>query len=231
MNKLTDMSIEVRNLVYAYPDNPQKQVLNISEWTVDSGERLFVHGPSGTGKSTLLNVLGGILCGKQGEIRVLGERIDVMSGHRRDRFRASHIGYVFQQFNLIPYLNAVDNIQLAAHFNKSGTKKGLNKRIDEMLDSLLIPHEERTRPIAKLSVGQRQRIAIARAMINEPGLLIADEPTSSLDADSRGQFLSLLKAAVDEHNSTLLLVSHDMGLAEHFNRQLSLTSINHPQAF
>ena len=231
MNKLTDMSIEVRNLVYAFPDNPQKQVLNISEWTVDSGERLFVHGPSGTGKSTLLNVLGGILCGKQGEVRVLGERVDVMSGHQRDRFRASHIGYVFQQFNLIPYLNAVDNIQLAAYFNKSGTKKGLNKRIDEMLDSLLIPHEERTRSIAKLSVGQRQRIAIARAMINEPGLLIADEPTSSLDADSRGQFLSLLKAAVDEHNSTLLLVSHDMGLAEHFNRQLSLASINHPQAF
>jgi len=157
---------------------------------------------------------------------VLGERVDSMSGRQRDRFRANHIGYVFQQFNLVPYLNSVENIQLAAHFNRVCTKTNLVQRINIVLDSLCIPHDERTRSVSKLSVGQRQRIAIARAMINQPELIIADEPTSSLDQTSRDQFLSLLKAAVDQQGSTLLFVSHDMSLADHFSRQDTFASIN-----
>ena len=220
------MAIEINNLTYAYPDNPRKDVLKVPKWTVNSGESLFLQGPSGSGKSTLLNLLGGILACKRGEIRVLGERIDTMSGRQRDRFRANHIGYVFQQFNLIPYLNSIENIQLAAHFYKGKGKNDLNQRINTMLDNLGIPDEERIRPISKLSVGQRQRIAIARAMINQPELLIADEPTSSLDQDSRDQFIALLNTAVQEQGSTLLFVSHDISLANHFNRQDALASIN-----
>ena len=149
-----------------------------------------------------------------------------MGTSERDRFRADHIGYIFQQFNLIPYLDAIDNIKLAHQFAKGKTSLSLEDDIKSLLSNFFIDPADWQQPVAKLSIGQQQRIAIARAMINEPELLIADEPTSSLDQDNRDNFMLELMAMVSEHNTTLLFVSHDMSLAKYFNRIDALADIN-----
>ncbi|MBV1913780.1 MAG: ABC transporter ATP-binding protein [Pseudomonadales bacterium] len=219
------MAIHLQNVSFAYPQAPQKKVLDIPHWSVAPGEQVFVHGPSGGGKSTLLNLLSGILQTDHGEVSVLGERLDQMSNRRRDRFRANHIGCVFQQFNLIPYLDAIDNIRLAAHFAAS-KQAAVEHQTDELLSALGIAPPERHKPTAQLSIGQQQRVAIARALINKPQLLIADEPSSSLDQENRDSFMALLMSLVKEHQITLLFVSHDLALSQHFRRIEALSDIN-----
>ncbi|MEH6552449.1 MAG: ABC transporter ATP-binding protein [Pseudomonadales bacterium] len=220
------MTIHLKDIRYTYPDTPGKQVLNINSWKVAAGEQVFVHGPSGGGKSTLLNLLSGMLQADIGEVSVMGQRLDKISSRQRDRFRADHIGYIFQQFNLIPYLDAIDNIKLAHQFAKQNTSSSLEDDIKSLLSSFYIDPTDWQKPVAKLSIGQQQRIAIARAMVNKPELLIADEPTSSLDQDNRDNFMKELMAMVSEHNTTLLFVSHDMSLAKYFNRIDALADIN-----
>jgi len=220
------MTIQLKDIRYTYPDTPGKLILNINNWKVAAGEQVFVHGPSGGGKSTLLNLLSGMLQADTGEVSVMGQRLDKISSRQRDRFRADHIGYIFQQFNLIPYLDAIDNIKLAHQFAKENTSSSLEDEIKSLLSSFYIDPADWQKPVAKLSIGQQQRIAIARAMVNKPELLIADEPTSSLDQNNRDNFMKELMAMVSEHNTTLLFVSHDMSLAKHFNRIDALADIN-----
>ena len=220
------MTIELKHVRYSYPDNPAKLVLAINHWTVAAGEQVFVHGPSGGGKSTLLNLLSGILQTNTGEVSVLGQRLDQINSRQRDRFRADHIGYIFQQFNLIPYLDAIDNIALAQQFGSEKTSASSTDDIKTLLSSLYIDPADWQQPVAKLSIGQQQRIAIARAMINKPELLIADEPTSSLDQHNRDNFMSELMTMAKQHNTTLIFVSHDLSLAKHFNRIDALAEIN-----
>ena len=219
------MAIRLQNVQFAYREAPDKTVLDIPHWSVSAGEQVFVHGPSGGGKSTLLNLLSGILRAHQGEVTVLGERLDQMGNRQRDRFRANHIGYVFQQFNLIPYLDAVENIQLAAHFS-ARKRQMLDDEIRELLSTLSISPADCHKPTARLSIGQQQRVAIARALINRPELLIADEPSSSLDQQNRDNFMSLLMSLAASHNITLLFVSHDMSLSQYFGRVEALADIN-----
>lgn len=220
------MTISLSNIRYAYPDSPNNIVLDIPQWSVTAEEQVFVHGPSGSGKSTLLNLLSGMAKPLDGELSILNQRLDTMSPHQRDKFRASHIGYVFQQFNLIPYLNAVENIELAAHFSPQKHKSNLTQEIAALLSELNISDTDRHKPTTHLSVGQQQRVAIARALINKPELLIADEPTSSLDAGNRDSFMALLMTMVTEHNTTLVFVSHDMSLSSYFSRTAELSDIN-----
>ena len=224
-DKIFFMTIQLQNVRYTYPGTLGKSVLNISSWSVATGEQVFVHGPSGGGKSTLLNVLSGILQADTGEVSVMGQRLDKINSRQRDRFRADHIGYIFQQFNLIPYLDAMDNIKLAHQFAKENQSSSLKNDIKSLLSSFDIDSSDWHKPVAKLSIGQQQRIAIARAMINKPELLIADEPTSSLDQGNRDNFMSELMTMVTEHNTTLLFVSHDMSLAKYFNRIDALADI------
>ena len=219
------MTISLSNVCFAYPDTPDKPVLNIPSWTVETREQVFVHGPSGCGKSTLLNLLSGMLAPTKGELSVLGKRLDKMSHHQRDRFRASHVGYVFQQFNLIPYLNAVENIQLATHFSEKG-KASVRQDIEKLLDRLNISPDDWHKPANKLSIGQQQRVAIARALINKPELLIADEPTSSLDQYNRDNFMSVLMSLVAENSITLIFVSHDISSSRYFKRIDALPEIS-----
>ncbi len=224
-------AIELHNVRFAYPDTPHRDVLEIPQWSVGEGEKLFIHGPSGSGKSTLLNLLSGLTVNNAGETRILGQRIDTLSGGNRDRFRARHIGHVFQQFNLIPYLSARENIALAQHFcsKAQAEKKSAaqnHQKIDQLLDELDIPSDERQKKASNLSVGQQQRVAIARALINQPQLLIADEPTSSLDKANSERFLAMLLRLANQHELTLLFVSHDESLSSLFDRSLSLASIN-----
>lgn len=220
------MAIQLNNVHFTYPEAPNDCVLNIESWSVAAGEHVFVHGPSGGGKSTLLNLLSGILGANSGEVSILGERLDSMNARQRDRFRANHIGYIFQQFNLVPYLDAIDNIQLAHQFATKQPQSALSDEIKALLSTFHIPQADWQKPVRQLSIGQQQRIAIARAMINKPQLLIADEPTSSLDQNNRDNFMQQLMIMASEHRITLLLVSHDMALASYFGRIDALSEIN-----
>ena len=220
------MTIELKEVNFSHPEAPEKTVLRIDHWSLAAGEQVFVHGPSGSGKSTLLNLVSGLLHCPQGEVSILGNRLDQMNSRQRDHFRANHIGYVFQQFNLIPYLSALDNIELAKSFSARGDRRAGPEDTESLLESLNVDHSEWTRPTFQLSMGQQQRVAIARALINRPELLIADEPTSSLDHENRDNFMSVLMPLAKEHNMTLLFVSHDMGLAQYFERVQALSDIS-----
>lgn len=220
------MAIDLTNLRFHYAEQPDKVVLNIPSWSLGVGEQTFVHGPSGCGKSTLLGLLSGLLVPSEGQITIFVQRLDQMSGRQRDRFRAEHVGYVFQQFNLIPYLNAFDNTLLASQFSQQKKTQVLQSDVKKLFTVLNIAESDWYRPVRSLSIGQQQRVAIARALINKPQLLIADEPTSSLDAVNRDAFMSLLMRIVKANRMTLLFVSHDLSLSTHFHRVESLSEIN-----
>lgn len=220
------MSITFSNVIFSYNEQSNLPILNIPSWELAQGEHAFIYGPSGIGKSTLLKLLSGLLTPNNGCINVFGHSLDKMTNRQRDKFRATHIGFVFQEFNLIPYLNAIDNIRLANYFAKSSSKEAEHKDITTLLTSLNMPKCHWEIPISRLSIGQQQRIAIARALINKPRILIADEPTSSLDQENRESFMTLLMSMATSNNITLLFVSHDMSLSHHFNRVESLNNIN-----
>ena len=227
---MSTQAIELNNTQFSYPESPEHTVLNIPNWTIAEGQQVFLQGPSGSGKSTLLGILSGILSPTSGEVAVFGNRFDQMKPRQRDHFRANHIGYVFQQFNLIPYLNAIENVQLSSHFASSRTSTLSEGEIKDLLAQLNINKSEMTQQIAKLSVGQQQRVAIARAIINKPRLLIADEPTSSLDQRNRDNFMQLMMGIVHQHQLTLLCVSHDLALATYFDQVETMTALNQQDA-
>lgn len=219
------MAIDLKDVQYSYPSNSGKMVLNIPSWSVPEGEKTFLYGPSGGGKSTLLNALSGLIK-TTGNVTIFGQQLNDLSAKQRDGFRAKNIGFVFQQFNLISYLDAIDNIKLASAFGSGHRGEILEEEIKNLLGELNISADEWHEPAGNLSIGQQQRIAIARSLINKPQLLIADEPTSSLDHANRDIFMSLLMNIVEEHKITLLLVSHDMSLSAHFSSTVSLNEIN-----
>jgi putative ABC transport system ATP-binding protein len=203
-------------------------VLKDLDLTLERGEKVFITGPSGCGKSTLLSLAAGILLPQKGEVLLSGQSLRGLSGPRRDRLRGDDVGYIFQQFNLVPYLSPVENVILPCRFSKKRRKRalegaaGLEAAAGELLRRLSIPKDLWDRPSSKLSVGQQQRVAAARALIGRPGLLIADEPTSALDSEIGLVFLRLLLKACDEAGSSLLFVSHDRALAPEFQRNFSL---------
>ena len=210
-----------RDLKFSYGD---KTILHVSTWQVALGSRIFLRGASGSGKSTLLNLLCGMLVPTSGDLRVLERDMTLMSGHSRDRFRARHMGVVFQQFNLIPWLSVRDNVNLAAYFADS--KASVPQRLAELADQLNLSSALLDRKASELSIGQQQRVALMRALINQPEILLVDEPTSALDQDNRDAFIDLLMTTLDSCAATLLFVSHDQTLAGHFPVQFSMTELN-----
>jgi putative ABC transport system ATP-binding protein len=219
--------IALTDLVFRWP-RQTSPCLDIADFALTAGERVFLHGPSGSGKSTLLAVLGGVAVPERGRVELLGQDIATLAGHRRDAFRADHIGFIFQQFNLLPWLSARDNVLLHCTFStrryaQAGAPPGEAARLLERLD--LAPSLW-DKPAAELSVGQQQRVAAARALIGKPEILIADEPTSALDAERQQAFIDLLLTEAAAVSATLLFVSHDQRLAAHFDRVLSLADIN-----
>ena len=218
--------IELKEVEFTYPSDKDRCVLNLPEWKVSAGERVLLIGESGSGKSTLLKLLSGILVPDRGSVRVAGMALETMHSRQRDRFRAEQIGYVAQSFNLIPYLSAVDNIKLANYFAHESTNNPRVLEAASVLDDLNVTELHWHRPIRELSAGQQQRIAIARAIINRPRLLIADEPTSSLDQSNRDNFMSILMKTAETHKMTLVFVSHDLTLGSYFDRIDSVSDIN-----
>jgi putative ABC transport system ATP-binding protein len=208
-------------------------VLALDTLSIGRGERVFIEGPSGSGKSTLLSLLAGVTVPQRGELSVLGRRLDGLGSVQRDHFRAHHIGYIFQMFNLIPYLSMVDNVVLPCRFSKARHDRALQRSQSleaeamRLLEHLDMAHAELLhRPVTALSVGQQQRVAAARALMGAPELLIADEPTSSLDADRREAFVRLLFQECGLTGSTLVFVSHDASLEGLFDRTIRLAEHN-----
>ena len=229
---VVDTVIRVRGLRFRW-DERSAEVLVLDHLDIDYGERVFIEGPSGSGKSTLLGLLSGISVPQQGELEVLHQRLDSMNSVQRDHFRADHIGYVFQMFNLIPYLSMVENVILPCRFSKSRKHKALQQSATLEQEALrLLQHLDMAlpdlleRPVTTLSVGQQQRVAAARALMGAPEVLIADEPTSSLDSDRREAFVKLLFDECEQAGSTLVFVSHDATLEPLFDRTVQLAEIN-----
>ena len=208
-------------------------VIDISRFEVARGERLFVAGPSGSGKSTLLSLLGGVITAREGRVEVLETDLSRLPGRQRDRFRADHVGIVFQMFNLVPYLSMIDNVTLPCRFSlrRRQRAEARSLHVDAEARRLLADLELdnpalHDRPVTQLSIGQQQRVAVARALIGSPELVIADEPTSALDEGTRERFLDLLFAECRAEGTTLLLVSHDTRLGALFDRRVSMTEFN-----
>ena len=232
---VTGSIIDISNLYFAWRSNAAP-VLAIDSLQIEYGERVFIEGPSGSGKSTLLNLLAGIVTPQQGKLKVLNLHLGEMSGAARDRFRADHMGIIFQMFNLIPYLSVVENVTLPCRFSPLRRGKAVinngsvSAEAMRLLTNLEMDDPELLdRPVSELSVGQQQRVAAARALIGSPNLLIADEPTSSLDANLRESFIQLLFEECVKRSTTLIFVSHDSSLKRIFDRTIRLTEINRPE--
>lgn len=209
-------------------------VLDIERFHVAKAERLFLRGPSGSGKTSLLNLIGGVTLPRSGSISVLGVDITALSGFRRDRFRADHVGFIFQQFNLMPYLGLIENVVLPCRFSKRRAQRAIDRsgslenEARRLLERMKIGSSAlASGSVSALSVGQQQRVAAARSLIGGPELVIADEPTSSIDDDARQAFLSLLLEEARNFETTLIFVSHDERLVGHFDRVVALSEINH----
>ncbi len=220
-------ALSISNLVYRWPRQPTA-CLDIPRFTVGTGERVFLYGPSGSGKSTLLGLLGGVALPEAGGIEVLGESLAEHSSSARDRLRADHIGFIFQQFNLLPWLSALDNVLLPCTFSalRKSRAGDPHAEAERLLAHLDLAPKLWGKPANELSVGQQQRVAAARALIGRPEVLIADEPTSALDAPLQRIFVDLLLKEAAAAGAALLFVSHDARLAGHFDRQVALAEIN-----
>ncbi len=220
-------AIHLKNVVFGY--EPRTPVLEVGELVVETGKRVFLYGPSGSGKTTLLGLITGVLTPQQGSCAVLGKDMTKMSAPARDRHRGAEMGYIFQSFNLIPYLTVRQNVALPCHVHKRRRQnivaQTVSKEVERLVARLgLDTHLDRN--VKKLSTGQQQRVAIARAVIGKPRLVIADEPTSSLDANRRADFLELLFEVCDEAQATLVFVSHDRSLMERFEERIALSEIS-----
>jgi putative ABC transport system ATP-binding protein len=224
--------VRVHDLEFAWPGQPP--VLLIPEFRLGAGEHVFLAGRSGSGKSTLLGLLGGVLRPGGGRVEVLGTDLGALGAARRDAFRADHVGFLFQLFNLVPYLSVLDNVILPCRFSRlrrerTGPSPATEAR--RLLARLGLEGEALLRRrVTELSIGQQQRVAAARALIGRPELVIADEPTSALDSDSRDSFLDLLGSECSAAGSAILFVSHDRALAGHFHRTVELAELNRADA-
>ena len=225
---MTDFTVDIEALEFGYKGTPL--LIKLKSFEVVAGEAVFLRGASGSGKSTLLGLIAGVLRPSAGSIKVMNHQFTALPGSQRDRVRADHIGVIFQQFNLMPYLGVIDNVVLACKFSAQRRKRLEGDPKDEarrLLSRLGVDKTLYSRDrVVDMSVGQQQRVAVARALIGNPSLVIADEPTSALDADSRDKFIELLLEEVEKSKAALLFVSHDPSLAKNFHRSLQLEDIN-----
>jgi len=222
--------LDIRDLRFRRPGRDWQ--LALSALQLQAGETMFLHGPSGSGKSTLLNLVAGTLAPQDGRLQVCGADMARLSGAARDRLRANHLGIIFQQFNLLPFLGMADNVLLPCRFSARRAQAAAErfgspaKAAATLLERLGLGDPAlRSAPVAELSVGQQQRVAVARALIGAPDLVLADEPTSALDSDARDGFLKLLFAECEAARSALLFVSHDLAMAPRFSHQASLSAL------
>ena len=215
--------LEIENLLKTYrtPDGRRLTVVDVPKFQLGAGEQVALSGPSGTGKTTFLNLIAGILTADSGQVRLDGRDLSVLSEPERDRQRASVVGYIFQTFNLLQGFTCLENVLLGMSFGPGadhGRARGLLERVGlgDRLD--YFPRQ--------LSTGQQQRVAVARALANRPKLVLADEPTGNLDPGHASQAMDLIRGLCSEQGSALLLVSHDPSVLGRFARCESLARLN-----
>ena len=210
------MMISIQKLEFSYPGGEFK--LNIPDFQVAAGERVAVIGPSGSGKTTLLNLIAGIITPLNGAVNVDDAQISALGDRERRDFRISSIGFVFQDFELLDYLNVLDNV-LHPYRITGALKldKAVRNRAEALTQEMGIGDKLKRNP-NDLSHGEKQRVAICRALLPQPKLILADEATGNLDPDNKTLILDLLFKAVSEHNATLVAVTHDHELLKRFDR-------------
>ncbi|MBN67949.1 MAG: ABC transporter ATP-binding protein [Gimesia sp.] len=218
------MSLLLENVKKSYrePDGSTLPILDIERFEVKEQEQVVLIGESGSGKSTLLNVISGITTADSGKVTIAGTEIASMPEVVRDRFRAERIGFVFQTFNLLPAFSALENVLLGMSFSR---KKASRDRAKELLALVGLEHRLNHRP-KQMSVGEQQRVAVARALANQPKLLLADEPTANVDVGNQETILKLLRDACTQHQIAMLLVTHSQEVASQFERVETLTDFN-----
>jgi len=208
--------IAINHLEFSYPSG--NFFLNIPEFSVDKHEKLAVIGPSGTGKTTLLNLIAGIIVPSRGSISVNDSAVDQLNDAQRRQFRITSIGFVFQDFELLDYLNVFDNILHPYRITKALHLDSSVRQLARMLAEEMGIGDKLKQRSTDLSQGEKQRAAICRALLPQPKLILADEATGNLDPENKTKILDLLFQAVDEHDTTLLAVTHDHELLKRFDR-------------
>lgn len=215
--------ISIRQLRFRYPQS--SFLLAIDDLTIGRGEKVAIIGPSGSGKTTLLNLLAGISVPDSGGLKIGEHDLTKMSESQRRNFRISRIGLVFQQFELIEYLNARDNILLPYLINRSLTLTNeIRNEAVARADSMGL-HDKLNRRPQKLSQGEQQRVAICRALINRPEIILADEPTGNLDPANKRLILDILFEQASLNGQTLIVVTHDLGIISGFDRTIDFSQL------
>lgn len=214
------MAVDIENLAFSWKDK-EKPLIKIDKLGLQQGDKLLVKGPSGSGKSTLLSLLSGFQLPTSGEIKICGTIINSLSASDRDQFRADHMGYIFQMFNLIPYLSVLENVILPISFSqrkqgKFSSQDQIKNEANRLLTNLGLKSFG-SKKVGELSVGQQQRVAAARSLMGAPEIILADEPTSALDDKSRSNFMELLFSECENNKSTLIYVSHENSIEKFFN--------------
>lgn len=221
------MALELNQITKSYqePNGGLLPILNIEHLALGDTEQMALIGSSGGGKSTLLNVISGILTPDSGDVVIDGTNVSKLNEPARDRFRAIKIGFIFQTFNLLPAFSALENVMLGMSF--SGRKVHRSEAI-QLLEEVGLGSRLSHKP-GKLSVGEQQRVAVARALANRPSLLLADEPTASIDHRNQNNVLKMIRDVCSEHDVSLLLVTHSQEVAEQFERVENLSDFNKPE--
>jgi putative ABC transport system ATP-binding protein len=216
--------LELKKLTKSYiePDGGELPILDIPQWNVESGEQVVVVGPSGCGKTTLLHVIAGILRPTSGHVIIDGWDIPLLNEAERDQFRARRIGYVFQTFNLLQGFSALENVLIGMTFAGGRHNK---KRARDLLERVGLGHRMHHKP-AQLSVGEQQRVSVARALANQPKLVLADEPTANIDVNNQQQVIDMIRDTCREEEVALILVTHSVEVASQFERVDQLTEVN-----
>ncbi len=220
--------LEVKNLIKSYvsPSGESQTVIDVACFAIDSGEQIALQGESGSGKTTFLNLIAGILQADSGEIIIDGEDISTLSEPKRDSIRAKKIGYVFQTFNLLQGFSALENVILGMAFGNGADLT----RAENLLERVGLGNRKHYQP-RQLSVGQQQRVAVARALANRPKIVLADEPTGNLDRRRVFESLELIREICLENETALLLVSHDKEILSKFEKVENLANINQATSF
>jgi putative ABC transport system ATP-binding protein len=223
--------INISKMAFSYrnrgPDRPSSFGLRVDAFTVPQGTRTALVGPSGSGKTTLLGLIAGTLKADSGSIKVNGQIISEFRGGELGRYRVQSVGQVFQAFELLNYLTVIENVMLPWYICSNGRKEIIRSRAVELLASVGLESKQRSRP-GELSQGEQQRVAVCRAMLNNPPLLLADEPTGNLDEENKQNVVDLLVEQVTRNRSTLLMVTHDKSLLDKFDSVLDMRHVARP---